>query len=136
MATRRQRAKTSLAVQAAEIALAAPQDIAHRMTRIALAGPHLSERDRKEFALMVSEKNAALGEAWQAMATHGARVNQALAASFFKSLLGAAHGKRPSPARSLAQLHHAALGVLGKGLAPVHRKAVANAKRLGRTKLR
>jgi hypothetical protein len=70
------------------------------------------------------------------MATHGARVNQALAASFFKSLLGAAHGKRPSPARSLAQLHHAALGVLGKGLAPVHRKAVANAKRLGRTKLR
>ena len=28
------------------------------------------------------------------------------------------------------------LGVLGKGLAPVHRKAVANAKRLGRTKLR
>jgi len=136
VATRRQRAKTSLAAQAAEIALAAPQVIAHRMTRIALAGPHLSERDRKEFALMVSEKNAALGEAWQAMATHGARVNQALAASFFKSLLGAAHGKRPSPARSLAQLHHAALGVLGKGLAPVHRKAVANAKRLGRTKLR
>ena len=29
-----------------------------------------------------------------------------------------------------------ALGILGKGLAPVHRKAVANAKRLRRTKLK
>ena len=85
---------------------------------------------------MVAEKNVAFGEAWQAMASHGARANQALAASFFQSFLGVAHGKRPSPARSAAQLHHAALGVLGKGLAPLHRKAVANAKRLGRTKLR
>jgi hypothetical protein len=36
----------------------------------------------------------------------------------------------------LNQVHGATLGVLGKGLAPVHRKAVANAKRLARTKLR
>ena len=136
MASRRTRAKSSLALQAAELALAVPQVVAHRMTRMALAGPRLSERDRKEFALMVAEKNAAFGDAWQAMATHGARANQALAASFFASFLGVARGRRPSPARSVAQLHHAALGVLGKGLAPVHRKAVANAKRLGRTKLR
>jgi hypothetical protein len=106
------------------------------MARIALSGPRLSDRDRKEFALMVAEKNAAFGEAWQAMAAHSARANQALTASFFKSFLSIARGKRPSPARSVAQLHHATLGVLGKGLAPVHRKAVANAKRLGRTKLR
>jgi hypothetical protein len=33
-------------------------------------------------------------------------------------------------------LHDAALAVLGKGLAPVHRRAVANAKRLARTRLR
>jgi len=33
-------------------------------------------------------------------------------------------------------MQKAALGVIGSGLAPVHRKAVANAKRLGRTKLR
>jgi hypothetical protein len=36
----------------------------------------------------------------------------------------------------VAQLQHATLGILGKGLGPVHRKAVANAKRLARTKLR
>jgi hypothetical protein len=44
---------------------------------------------------------------------------------------------QPSSAASVArQVQSAALGVLDKGLAPVHRKAVANAKRLARTKLR
>jgi hypothetical protein len=50
--------------------------------------------------------------------------------------LSVAKGKKLSPAASAAQWHKAALGVLGKGLTPVHRKAVANAKRLARTKLR
>ena len=136
MASRRTRAKTSLAQQAAELALAVPQVVAHRVTRMALAGPHPSPRDRKEFARMVAEKNEAFGAAWQAMAVHGVRAQQALGASLFSSLLAIAHGRRPSPARSVAQLQHATLGVLGKGMAPVHRKAIANARRLARTKLR
>jgi hypothetical protein len=136
MASRRTRAKSSLAQQAAELAVAVPQVVGHRMTRLALAGPHLSPRDRKEFARMVAEKNEAFGDAWQAMAVHGARAQQALGASFFASLLAIAHGRRPSPARSVTQLQHATLGVLGKGMAPVHRKATANARRLARTKLR
>ena len=85
---------------------------------------------------MVAEKNAAFGESWKAMSAQAALANQALAASFFKSFLSVARGKKPSATASAAQLHKAALGVLGKGFAPVHRKAVANAKRLGRTKLR
>jgi hypothetical protein len=67
---------------------------------------------------------------------HGARAQQAFGASLFASFLAVARGRRPSPARSVAQLQHATLGILGKGLGPVHRKAVANAKRLARTKLR
>jgi hypothetical protein len=41
---------------------------------------------------------------------------------------------RPTPtAKSVSrQLNRAAVGALGKGLAPVRRRAVANAKRLGR----
>ena len=85
---------------------------------------------------MVAEKNAAFVESWSAMARQAALANQALAGSIFKSFLSVARGKRPSAPASVAQLHRAALGVLGKGVAPVHRKAVANAKRLGRTKLR
>ena len=136
MPARRRRPSTSLSAKTTELALAVPQVVAHRLLRMAHAGPHLSARDRKEFARMVAEKNEAFGEAWQAMAAHGARAQQAFGASLFDSFLAIARGRRPSPARSVAQLQHAAFGVLGKGLAPVHRKAVANAKRLARTRLR
>ena len=133
--TPRKRANRSLAVKAAELAAAVPQVVAHRVTRMAISGPKLSARDRKEFELMVAEKHAAFGESWNAMA-NGTAAHRDLTASFYKSFIALARGKKPSAARSAAQLHRAALGVLGKGLAPVHRKAVANAKRLGRTKLR
>lgn len=136
MATRRSRATQSLAVKAAELAFAVPQVVAHRVTRMALSGPKLSARDRKEFELMVAEKNAAFSESWKAMTAQSALANQALAASFFRSFLSVAGGKKPSGMVSANQLHKAAIGVLGKGIAPVHRKAMANAKRLARTKLR
>ena len=135
-ATSRGRAARSLAVKTVELAHAVPQVVAHRVTRMALSGPTLSARDRKEFARMVAEKNAAFGESWNAMTVQAALANQALAASFMKTVVAAARGKRPSLPTAAAQLHRAALGVVAKGLAPVHRKAVANAKRLGRTKLR
>ena len=85
---------------------------------------------------MVAEKNAAFIESWSAMARQAALANQAIAGSIFKSFLSVAKGKRPSASGSAVQLQRSVLGVLGKGVAPVHRKAVANAKRLGRTKLR
>lgn len=85
---------------------------------------------------MVEEKNAAFVESWRAMCVQAALANQAFAASFFRSFLTAAHGKRPSAAASVVQVQKAALGVLSKGLDPVHRKGTANAKRLARTKLR
>ena len=132
----RKRRTRSLAVQTAELAVAVPQVVAHRMTRMALAGPKLSARDRKEFALMLAEKNAAFGQAWQAMAAQALLANQALGASYVRALLAAAQGRKLPPATAAAQWHRAALGVLGKGLEPVHRKAVANARRLARTKLR
>lgn len=130
------RGTRSLAAKAVELAFAVPQVVAHRVTRMALAGPKPSLRDRKEFERMVAEKKTAFGESWNAMVTQAALVNQKLTASFFRSFLSAAMGKRPSAGASATQLHKAALGVLGKGFAPVHRKAVANAKRLARTKLR
>ena len=136
MPSNRPRTSRSIAVQATELALAVPQVVAHRLTRLALAGPTPSARDRKEFERMVAEKNAAFAASWGAMGAQAARANQALAASFFSSFLAAASGRRPSPAVSMLAMQKAALGVIGSGLAPVHRKAVANAKRLGRTKLR
>ena len=133
MPARRKRSSTSLAVKTAELAFAAPQVVAHRLTRMALAGPQPSSRDRTEFTRMVAEKNAAFSESWLAMATQATLVNQALAMSVFRSFMP---GRKPSAAATAAQLHAAAVKLAGAGLAPVHRKAVANRKRLARTKLR
>ena len=126
----------SVAKKTAELAIAVPQVVAHRMTRMAMSGPKLSERDRKEFELMVAEKKTAFAEAWQAMATQSVRANQALAASLLRSIWSPSPKGRPTAGKVVAQVQNAALGVFSKGLAPVHRKAVANAKRLARTKLR
>jgi len=126
----------SLIAKAAELAFAAPQVVAHRVARMAMAGPVLSERDRREFRLMGAEKTAAFSEAWNAMAAHAFRANQALAVSFAQSLWSPSPKGRPSATEMAVQLQDAALGMLDKGMDPVHRKAVANAKRLARTRLR
>ena len=126
----------SLVKKAAELALAVPQVVAHRVTRMAMAGPTLSDRDRKEFQLMVKEKETAFTQAWNAMAVQSVRASQALTASYFRSMWSLPTKRKTSAAAAASQLQNAAFGILGKGLAPVHRKAVANAKRLAKTKLR
>ena len=132
MATRRARKSKSLAVKSMELATAVPQVVAHRVIRIALAGPSLSDRDHREFQMMVNEKQAAFAQAWIDMATQAFRANQAIMATVIHSFFMPFSHKRPSVA---SQMQAAATGVLGKGLAPFHRKAVANARRLAKTKL-
>lgn len=136
MTHRSTRPTRSIATQAAQLAVAVPQVVAHRITRMAIAGPSPTERDRREFQRMVSEKSIAFAEAWQAMALQGFLANQALAISFLRAAGLPTLRGTPTAGKLAAQVQSAALGVMGKGLAPIHRKAVANAKRLARTKLR
>jgi hypothetical protein len=136
MPIRRKRKATSLVVKVAELAIAVPQVVAHRLTRMAVAGPVLSQRDRKEFKRMSAEKAEAFSESWNAMAMQALHANQALAASIFRSFWSQTLRGLPSSGAVNARLQGIALDVVGKGLSPVHRKAVANAKRLARTKLR
>jgi hypothetical protein len=139
MAARRVRSPAKVQAQAAELALAVPQVVAHRLARIANAGASPSARDRKEFARMVSEKHAAFAESWQAMAMQALHSQQAFAAALARTALTPPARRRKAASHSLSlqlQMQQAALALFGKGLAPVHRRAVANAKRLGRTKLR
>lgn len=122
MASRRRRSK-SLAAQSIALGFAVPQVIAHRMARMG---------DHKEMHLMGAEKIAAATEAWNAMAAQAILENQKLALSMVQSFWFP-WMRRGSPSR---QLSDAALSILGKGMAPVSRRAVANAKRLGRRKRR
>jgi hypothetical protein len=103
---------------------------------MAMAGPVLSARDRKEFDLMVAEKGVAFQDAYQAMFVHSVRANQALATALMQPFWVPAPKGRLTVAQAALQVQNAALGALGKGLGPVHKKAVANAKRLAKTKLR
>ena len=130
------RRTTSMAVKASEMAVAVPQVMAHRLTRMALAGPNPSARDRKEFSGMVSEKNLAFTQAWQAMAMQAMQAYQAMAMAWFTAFWTPSSWGQPASHKMAAQMRNASLGILGKGLAPVHRKAVSNARRLNRTKLR
>ena len=110
-------------MQAAEMAFAVPQVILHRAARMA---------DRRELYGMGAEKVAAATEAWTAMALEAMRVNQELSLSAMQSFWWPWLGSR-NPGR---QLHQATMDILGAGMAPVHRRAVANAKRLARARRR
>jgi hypothetical protein len=130
MSSRRKRKSTSLAAQTFELGIAAPQVIAHRVARMARAGASPSARDRAEFRRMGIEKIAAVNEAWTAMATQAFVENQKFALTFMQSLWFP--WKRRTTIKSFSrQWNRAAVGIFGKGMAPVRRRAVANAKRLG-----
>jgi hypothetical protein len=95
-----------------EIAIAAPQVVAQRMQRMALAGPRPGARDRREFTLMGQEKAEAFAESWLAMGLRAWQAQQALGAWLLQQ------GLRPWLATAAA------------GMKPVHRRVTANARRL------
>lgn len=128
----------SLLQKSTELGLAVPHVVAHRVARMALAGPVMSERDKTEFQRMFAEKQQAFAQSWQAMATQTVRAQQALAMTWTAALMNPL-ALGPSLIRrntSAAQALNSGMGILHAGLGPVHRKAVANAKRLQRTRLR
>jgi hypothetical protein len=136
MGPRSTRQAKSIATKAAELAFAAPQVVAHRVTRMALSGAVPTARDQREFQRMVKEKELAFSQAFTAMARQSAVAQQSLATSLFRSFWSPALQGRPTPMAVALQMQAAALGILDKGMAPVHQKAVANARRLAKTRLR
>src|SRR5215471_4094285 len=120
---RHSRSSARLATQAFELSMAAPQVIVHRITRLAFAGLSPSARDRREFHRMGAEKVAAFYESWNAMYLALLRANLNLALSPFQLWW--------SPMRS----QRTGLAILGHGLAPIRRRAAANARRLRRERI-
>lgn len=110
-----------LSRQASELAIAVPQVVAHRLGRLALAGPWPNARDQREFHTMGQEKVHAFWQSWFAM---GWAMMEAAQKSWIAMLQGA---RVP-----LVDVHH----VMARGMAPVHRKATANARRLRKVALR
>jgi hypothetical protein len=100
------RRRKSAAVKAFELSIAAPQVIAHRTARMVRAGASPSARDRSEFQRMGTEKVFAFWESMNAM-------------------WWAAWSAPWSAAK-----------IMEKGLAPLHRRTTANARRLRKRRKR
>ena len=143
-------------VKVAELALAAPQVAAIRTARMLAAGAHPGAADRAELSRMYTEKVQAFWESMFAMGAQVVRTNQECARTAalqwwrlwttpslfnaYRSALqtteslpraaGVVTGPTPRQGqRAMSKLADAALS-------PVHKRATANARRLGRSKKR
>jgi hypothetical protein len=127
MSRRRRRPATHLATQTMELGFAVPEVITHRLVRMASAGSWQSAADREEFLRMSAEKFSAFYESWLGMFLAAHRANLRLfwsAPAWSAAWLGGSH--RAGSVR----VQRAALEILASGVAPIHRRAIANAKRL------
>ncbi len=129
MTTRRRTPAQTLAQKSLELSIAAPQVVAQRLARMALAGARPSARDQKEFLGMGVEKVVAFQQSWVAMWSQLARAQAEAVASLYMAPL---RGSRRAAGSAVSRANHTAAQVLAAGIAPVHAKAVANAKRLSR----
>ncbi|MBI5333692.1 MAG: hypothetical protein HZB72_03735 [Burkholderiales bacterium] len=122
------------AVQAAEIAWAAPQVIALRSLRMLAAGHAPSARDRREFTVMGTEKVLAWQRSMAAMGQEALRAQQDWMAQAVSQ--GMSWWTSPWTAwsgmglQATQQVHEACHRVLQHGLHPVHSRVTANARRL------
>jgi hypothetical protein len=125
---RRRSNSAPFAAKLAELWLATPQVMAVRLSRMALHGPNPSPADRAEMDLMSNEKVRAFSQSWVAMCAKWWMLPLQLAPALTRSLDG---GSRSRGALQRAT-KRASTALLSAGVAPVHRTAVANAKRLTR----
>jgi hypothetical protein len=112
---------SELAMKTGEMMLASAQVIGHRTHRIAKAGATPNARDRREFTLMGREKVEAAHESAFAMGSQIARMNSQLGLKAWQDMMAAGSAMLSLTAQ-----------VASRGLAPIHSRATANAKRLRR----
>src|SRR5690349_9060378 len=98
--SKREPPTATAAMKLTKLAVAAPQVIAHRLTRMALAGPTPSERDCQEFTGMGMEKQAVAAQAWMAMFAEGVRFQQQFALSLLSLATPQQHAARAKRATS------------------------------------
>ena len=83
---------------------------------------------------MGSEKVAAFYQSWASMWTAAVAVQYELATAYSSAAVAFATKGTATTGAAVAAMSNAATKVVSAGLAPVHKKAVANAKRLSRNK--
>ncbi|WP_158883820.1 polyhydroxyalkanoate granule-associated phasin [Rhodanobacter sp. L36] len=128
---------TTLATKSAEMLLASGEVVAHRSQRMASMGANPDAADRREMGRMVQEKVDASAESAQAMSMKAASLYQAsmmqwlnLANRQAAALCGIGTSPRISADVAAKKTMRAAAEIATAGMAPFHRRATGNAKRL------
>jgi hypothetical protein len=119
--------------QVFDIAWATPLVMSLRIFQMLASGPNPSRKDRKEFDRMWSEKLSAYNESWTAMYTECLRLQQdalPVVAEFWFNPWAIFSQTKNS--QKLHQPDHLGERLISKGLAPIHKRVTANAKRLSR----
>ena len=114
---------------------AAPQVVALRTLGMLAGGPLPGARQQRENMRMGTEKVAAYTEAMMAMTAQMLSSNVDLMTYLSRqwwTMWWQPGSSFALPKALPRRLHGAALRIADKGLAPVHRRAVANARRLSR----
>lgn len=125
------RRKSSMGNDLVQLAMAAPMVVAARMTRMALAGPSPSASDRREMSRMTTEKVEAISESCRATAASITRANIDLSFSLMRAAWAPWTQSSGLTKKAAARYTKATAASADRSLAPVRRRAVANAKRLG-----
>lgn len=128
-----QRAALQAGRKAWDIGAAAPQVVAHRVTRMALAGAQPSERDQQEMLGMVMEKQLAFSQAWWAACSTAAQNTWSMWPAWHTLASGQLWHSPAAWWKLLEQTWSPSAHVWNAALTPIHRKATSNARRLART---
>lgn len=143
-----------VAIKTGEMMLASAAVIDHRTRRMHTAGSRPSARDRREFDVMRDEKLKVAGQSVQAMAAQFLTMDPLLWVRAYRQMLAVTAAMMSASAgRSITQLvarqarlvrtlsesiapmlalSGATAQLAQRGLAPIHSRATANARRLGR----
>ena len=137
MASASRRAAAQAQQKALDLSIAAPQVVAHRLTRMALAGPVPNARDQKEFTGMVLEKQLAFAQSWWGAWNAAMQAPWTMAWSTWQTALsGGMLSNSPWGMWKMAERSWApAAQVVNAALTPIERKASSNARRLAHTPL-
>ncbi|GGZ26319.1 polyhydroxyalkanoate granule-associated phasin [Asticcacaulis endophyticus] len=144
---------TDLAFKTTEMMMASAHVINHRTTQMMNSDPIPSAADQAEFNLMSQEKVEAAHESMFAMTRYMMGLNQQIGTETFKHMMAGtsdfmslAFSQTPEQmmtrqaklmqtltdsAVSASHLSHTTATLVNRGLKPIHRRATANAKRLG-----
>ena len=135
-------ARRNALVRSLELGAAAPAVIAMRTARILAAGGSPTPADRREMSRMVGEKVDAFGRSWWAMASRQQQAALeawvALARAWWSPWMQMSSRPRSQAAvrrdmqRLQRRLGRSQAAVYASGLAPLHRTATANLRRLSR----